>query len=240
MIDFEIELHGDMMHHFHIHGHGLIRFPSKELIFDPSVIHYLMNCTVKKNEYVVYIPDTLLKLITLSKENDEYKRFLIKFLTYFSYSRTSTFSENNYGMFYSNMEKLKTKPITLENIDDKEKYEKIVSMFERHKFYISMSPKINFLGDILGKIIGFSKTRGIAILSKTRRLSNLLREKIIALELPERFDKAVMGKQEVVGELFDFQGGKATKFFIGIALSFGGFIHPAIGVPGLMFAFMDP
>jgi len=230
MIDFKIELH----------GHGLIRFPSKKLIFDPSVIHYLMSCTVKENEYVVYIPDTLLKLINLSKENNEYKMFLIKFLIYFSYSRTSTFNENNLGMFYHNMEKLKIEPITLESVADKEQYEKIVSMFEKHKFYISMSPKINFLGDVLGKIIVFSKTRGIAILSKTRRLSNLLREKIIALELPKRFDKAVMSKQDVVGKLFDFQGGKATKFFIGITLSLGGFISPAIGVPGLMFAFIDP
>ena len=38
MIDFEIELHGGMMNHFHIHGHGLIRFPSEELIFDPSIL----------------------------------------------------------------------------------------------------------------------------------------------------------------------------------------------------------
>lgn len=240
MIDFEIELHGDMMHHFHIHGHGLIRFPSEQLIFDPSVLHYLMSCTVKENEFVVYIPDTLLKLINLSKENEEYRKFLIKFLTHFSYSRTSTISENNLGRFYNNINKLKTEPITLENIDDKGKYEEIMFMFKRHEFYISMSPKINFLGDVIGKIIGFSKARGIAILSKTRRLSNLLREKIIALELPKKFDEAVMGKQEIVGKLFDFQGGKATKFFIGVALSLGGFIHPVIGVPGLMFAFMDP
>ena len=238
-IDGEIRLYGNIVNHFHIHGHRFIQFSSKELIFDPSILHYLMNCAVKKNEYVVYIPDTLLKLIELSKENDEYKTFLTKFLSYFSYSRTSTFSENNYRMFYSNMEKLKIKPITLENIDEKEVYEKIVSMFKEHEFYISMSPKINFLGDILGKIIGFSKVKGVAVFSKTRRLSNLLREKIIVLELPKRLDKVVMSKQKVVGKLFDFQGGKATKFFIGITFSLYSDISE-ISDLGVIFAFMDP
>jgi len=138
------------------------------------------------------------------------------------------------------MGKLKIRPITLESINSKEKYNNIASMFKKHEFYISMSPRINFLGDILAKIIGFSRESGIAILSKTRRLSNLLREKVIALEFPKKFDKAMMSKQEIVGKLFDFQGGRSTKFFIGIALSLGGFIHPVIGVPGLMFAFMDP
>jgi len=206
MIDFEIEFHDNMAHHFHIHGHGLIHFPPKKLIFDPSVLHYMMNHKIKENEYIVFIPDTLLKLIELSRENNEYKNFLVKFLNYFTYSRTNTFTENNFTFFYNNMERLKIEPITIENIDDREGYENIVSMFKRHKFYISMGPMINFLGDIIGKLIVFSKSKGIAILSKTRRLSNLLREKVITLELPKRFDKAVMGKQEVFDKIFDFQG----------------------------------
>ena len=103
-----------------------------------------------------------------------------------------------------------------------------------------MSPKMNLLGDVIAKIIVFSKKTGVAILSKTRRLANLLRESIVTLELPKKFDDAIVKKQEITGQLFHFQGGRAAKFFIGVILSAGGFIHPAIGVPGIVFAFMDP
>ena len=51
MMDFDIELHGNIMQHFHIHGHGSIRLPSKKLIFDPSILYYLMRCDIKENEF---------------------------------------------------------------------------------------------------------------------------------------------------------------------------------------------
>lgn len=242
MIDFDIKLHGNAISHFHIHGHGTINLPSKKLIFDPSVLYYLMTCDVKENKFEIYLPDNLLKLIHLSKKDNNYRKFLQNFLTFFSYSRKNDLKENNWSRFFKNIEKIKIKIITTEKIEDKQKYDTIVSMFQKHKFYISMSPKLNFLGDILAKIITFSKQTGFAILSKTRRFSNLLREKIVSLELPKMLDDAVSIKGEIVGRLFDFQGGKATKFFIGITLTVGGFVHvhPAIAVPGLIFAFTDP
>jgi len=239
MMDFEFIFYGHNGH-FHIHGHGIIEIPPNKLIFDPSVLHYMMNHEVKKNDYQVYIPDSLLKLISLSKENNEYKEFLRRFIFYFSYQRSSEVAWYHWDRFYANIEKISVIPITDQDIDDKEEYEAILPMFAIHTFYISMSPKMNFLGDVLAKIIGFSKKTGVAILSKTRRLANLLRERIVTLELPKKFDNVVMKKQEVTGQLFRFQGGKATKFFIGVILATGGFVHPAIGVPGIVFAFMDP
>ena len=239
MLDFEFLFHGDNRH-FHIHGRGIVKVPPKILIFDPSVLHYLMSCEVKDNDYQIYIPDSLFKLITLSKDNDEYKAFLSRFLRYFSYRRSAEIVDYDWDEFYANIEKISIIPITDEDIEDKEEYESILSMFEKHTFYVSLSPKMNFLGDVLAKIIGFSKKTGVAILSKTRRLSNLIRGKIVTLELPKKFDDVVLRKQEITGQLFRFHGGRAAKFFIGIILSAGGFIHPAIGVPGMLFAFMDP
>ena len=239
MLDFKFLFHGGNGH-FHIHGYGIVEVPPKILIFDPSVLHYLMSCEIEDNDYQIYIPDSLFKLITLSKDNDEYKAFLSRFLRYFSYRRSSEIVEYDWDKFYGNIEKISIIPITAEDIEDKEEYESILSMFKKHTFYVSMSPKMNFLGDMLAKIIGFSKKTGVAILSKTRRLSNLIREKIVTLELPKKFDDVVLRKQEITGQLFRFHGGKATKFFIGVVLSAGGFIHPAIGVPGMLFAFMDP
>ncbi len=238
-MDFEFMFHGNNGH-FHIHGHGIIEIPPKTLIFDPSVLHYLTSHELIDNDYQVYIPDSLLKLISLSKENDEYKEFLRRFLFYFSYQRSSEMADYNWNMFYGNIEKISISPISVEDIEDKEEYESILSMFGKHTFYVSMSPKMNLLGDVLAKIIGFSKKSGVAVLSKTRRLANLLREKIVTLELPQKFDDFVMKKQEITKHLFRFQGGRATKFFVGVILSAGGFVHPAIDVPGLVFAFMDP
>ena len=241
MMDFEFMFHGNNgVGHFHFHGHGIFEIPPKALIFDPSVLHYLMSHELLDNGYQVYLPDSLLKLIYLSKENDEYKEFLGRFLFYFSYQRGSELTEHNWNMFYGNIEKISINPIAVEDIEDKEGYESILSMFRKHTFYVSMSPKMNFLGDVLAKIIEFSKKSGVAVLSKTRRLANLLRERIVTLELPQKFDDVVMKKQEITKQLFHFQGGRATKFFVGVILSAGGFVHPAIGVPGLVFAFMDP
>ena len=239
MMDFKVILHLDNGY-FHIHGHGIIEIPAKKLIFDPSILHYIMSYEVKKNDYQIYIPDSLLKLISLSKENYEYREFLRKFIFYFSYQGSSEVAEYQWDRFYANIEKLSINPIAAEDIDDRYVYETILSIFERHTFYISMSPKMNFLGDVLAKIIGFSKKTGVLILSKTRRFANLLREKIVTIELPKKFDDVVIKKQEITGQIFRFQGGRATKFFIGVMLSAGGFIHPAIGVPGIVFAFMDP
>ena len=94
----------------------------------------------------------------------------------------------------------------------------------------------------ISKIIEFSRKSGVAVLSKTRRLANLLRERIVTLELPQKFDDVVMKKQEITKQLFNFQGGRATKFFVGVILSVVGFVHPVgpVGPVGLVFAFMDP
>ena len=239
MLNFELMFKVDNAHYY-INGHGIVKIPPKRLIFDPSVLLYLMSYELENNDYQVYIPDSLLKLITLSKDNDEYKTFLSKLLFYFSYRRSPEIAEYNWDKFYGNIKKISINPITNEDIEDKEEYERILSMFNKHTFYVSMSPIMNILGDIIAKIIGFSRKTGVAILSKTRRLSNLLRERIVTLELPKKFDDIILKKQEITGKFFRFHGGRATKFFIGIILSAGSTFHPTISVPSIVFVLMDP
>lgn len=246
-MDFEVMLSGGSGH-FHIHGRGNVEIPPNKLIFDPSVLHYLMSHELKyNNNYQVYIPNSLYKLISLSKDSDEYKAFLSKLLFYFSYSpyrhrnrRNSEMSQCNWERFYDNIEKISFTKISDEDVEDKQEYHAILSMFRNRQFYISMSPKLNLLGDVIATIIGFSKKTGVPILCKTRNFANLLREKIVSIELPKRFDDVVIKKQEITGQLFRFHGGRATKFFIGVVLSVGGSIYPAIGVLGIVFVFMDP
>lgn len=237
---FDIDIMGDGRNHFHFHGHGHIDFDYEEVILDPSILYYLLSHKVKENQMTYYLPDNMIRLIERSKEEMEYQEFLLSFLKYFGFGRKK--ENQNLKMFYKNIEKMKIKPISSEDIKGTQNdyYGKYLKMFSEHDFYVSMSPRMNFLGDYLAKILEFSKRTGKTILSKTRRLANLLREKIISLELPKRSDIAITAKSELINKIFDFQGGRATKFFIAIALSGGGFIHPAIGGIGLIFTFFDP
>ncbi len=220
-------------------AYGTISVPPNKLIFDPSVLYTLMHHELKKGNFEIYTPDRLLDIIDLSRKNDKYKAFLRRFLCYFSYRGVASIEEHHWEMLYRNIERVPIRRITDENIEVQE-YNTIRSMFEKHSFYISMSPKVNFLGEIVAKIICFSKKTSIAILSKTRRLLSLVRERIVALELPRKLDDIVLRKQKVTGQLFDFHGGKATKFFVGVVLSVTSYFSPIIGVPGMLFVLMDP
>lgn len=247
---FDIELHGDGRNHFHFHGHGHFSLDYEEVILDPSVLFYLTSHAVKETNILYYLPDNLLRLIELSKENKEYQQFLKSFLSYFRYGDSRNIEENDWKVFYENIGRMKINPITQDDLKTESQdnyYEKYLKLFSDHDFYISMSPKINFLGDCIAKIMEFSKRTGKLILSKSRKLANLLKEKIASLELPKRlaempnhFDNVLRIKSELLNRMFDFRGGRTTKFFVAVCLSVGGFIHPVVGGIGVVFVFIDP
>lgn len=245
----DIDFHGNGKNHFHFHGHGNFSFDYKEAILDPSVLYYLCYKRIKQTDILYYLPDNMIRLIERSKENEENKDFLMSFLTFFRYGFGRKIKDENMNLFYSNIETMTIKPISSENIktDQEDYYEKYLKMFSKHDFYISMSPMINFLGDYIAMILEFSKITGKIILSKSRKLANLLKENIISLELPKRimnipqnFDDALDVKGDFLNRMFDFRGGRSAKFFIAVCLGIGGFIHPAIGGLGVAFVFVDP
>jgi hypothetical protein len=240
---FDIDLHSDGRNFFHLHGHGHFHWDYEEVILDPSVLFYLTNHEIKETSITYFLPDNLIRLIDRSKENKEYGQFLKSFLTYFRYGYSTSVDDKGLNNLYRNIDRMTIKPISIDDLKSEQTesyYERYLKLFSDHDFYISMSPRMNFLGDCIAKIMEFSKRTGRLVLSKSRRLANLLREKIISLELPKRFDNVIQAKSELLNRMFDFQGGRATKFFIGVSLGIGGFIHPAIGGIGVAFAFMDP
>jgi len=247
---FDIDLLGDGKNHFHFHGHGHFSLDYDEIILDPSVLFYLTSHKIKDSKITYYLPDNLIRLIDRSKENKEYQAFLKSFLTYFRYGYSRQIEENDWSLFYQNIKSMTIKPISQDNIKSDQQdnyYENYLKMFSDHDFYISMSPRINFLGDCIAKIMEFSKRTGKTILSKSRKLANLLREKIISLELPRRFaempdhlDNGLRIKSELLNRMFDFRGGRTTKFFVAVCLGVGGFIHPVVGGIGVVFVFVDP
>lgn len=249
IMHFDIDLLGNGSNHFHFHGHGHFSMDYDEVILDPSVLFYLTSHKIKETRIVYYLPDNLIRLIEKSKENEELRDFLKSFLSYFRYGFSKRIQENDWDIFYQNIQKMTIKRISQEDVltDQKENYDNYLKLFSKHKFYISMSPMINFLGDIIAKIMEFSKKIGKIILSKSRKLANLLREKIISLELPKHlaempnnFDNGLKMKSELLNKIFDFKGGRTSKFFIGVCLGVGGLIHPVIGGIGVAFVFIDP
>ena len=247
---FEIDLFGDERNHFHFHFQGHFSLDYDEIILDPSVLFYLTSHKIKDSQIVYYLPDNLIRLIDRSKDNKEYQTFLKSFLTYFRYGYSRQIEENDWALFYQNIKSMVIKPISQDNIKSDRQdnyYENYLKMFSDHDFYISMSPSINFLGDCIAKIMEFSKRTGKTILSKSRKLSKLLREKIFLIELPKHLaelpnhiDNGLRLKSEMLNRMFEFRGGRTTKFFVAVCLGVGGFIHPAIGGIGVAFIFIDP
>jgi len=247
---FEIDLRHDGDNFIHFHGHGQFSIKYDEVILDPSFLFYLSSHKIKESEVTYYLPDNLLRLIERSKENSEYRQFLKSFLSFFRYGFSRNIIEDDWFLFFENIQRMNIKPITQEMIKPEQNndyYYDYLKFFQDHEFYLSMSPRINFLGDCIAKIMEFSRQTGKLILSKSRKLANLLREKIVSLELPKRlaelpddFDNAFRAKSEVLNKIFDFPGGRATKFFIGVCLGIGGFINPVIGGLGVAFVFIDP
>jgi hypothetical protein len=243
MTHFHFDLIGNKLLHFHLHVYGEFQLDRKEIIIDPSIFHFLLFNKIEKTDIVFYIPDNFLRLIKKSQENDEARHFLDRFLSFWGYPYYRRTKEiMSWGLFYENISRMEIKPITTELIgtDNKNYLEEYLSEFKNHSFYISLSPLTNMLGDCIGKMIEFSKRTGIFILSKTRQLARLIREKILSLEIPKRADNIIQAKQNYTQRLFNFQGGQATKFFIGTAIAIGGVANPIVSLSGVLFAFVDP
>lgn len=240
---FDIDIIGNDLLHFRIHGYGNIELDRKELIIDPSVLHFLLFDKVKDNDFIFYLPDTLIRLIDKSKESEEHRMFLERFLNYWGYPYYHQNKKPNWNLFYNNIKTLKIKPITKDTLstdNEKNNLEFYEKEFKNHSFYIALSPLTNVLADCVGKIVEFSKKTGTMILSKTRRLANLVREKIIALEIPKRMDNIVKAKQNITNKIFNFQGGRATKFFLGLVIAIVSMENSKFNEISVLFAFFDP
>lgn len=236
---------------FEFHYQNRFNFSErKEFIIEPSFLRMFMFSNLNKElirQYIFFIPDTLDKLIQSSMKNEKHREFLERFIKYFSYYDKKQFFDNEWGLLFSNYRFLTRFQLIRKIVDetiDKKIYEFSLNTFTNHTFYIEMSSKVNFLGDVMGKILGFSKKNGIPVLMKTRRFTTLIRNKITLLELPRRMDELVNLKQAFTKKIFNFPGGKFVKFFIGVVFSYriGDLIksHPVIATLGIIFVFKDP
>jgi hypothetical protein len=89
-------------------------------------------------------------------------------------------------------------------------------------------------------VLGYSQRTGKAILTRGRNFVRFVRDKVTEIEFPAKADDMVAKKARFGARLFPFKGGKATKWFIVVALGAASFSSPAAGGVALALAFTDP
>ncbi len=198
-----------------------------EFVLDPSFLFLLTHYKIElKNKATFYIADSLYFLIEeirsgikekgireTIKKNEKIKT-LEKILVFFTYKNNLNISEEKWLTFYNNISKLRIEPIIFATISDNER-EQFRKTFRINKkiSIVKNGNKINLLLDILLKHLSFSKKEGIPIVTRTRKLFNLLREKITIIELPFIYKKIFFDK------IFDFKGGILLKIFIAFIIA---------------------
>ncbi len=125
---------------------------------------------------VYYIPDTIPLLLKKAKENEQYYFFLSKLFAKWTQRLVNLrllnriFIEREYG-------NLKFELITKEMID-KETYSFCYHKIVDRDLLIELSPEFNLIGDIIGKMLGFSKRNKVPILMLNQRLVRYIKKEI--------------------------------------------------------------
>ena len=229
---------------FEIHG-GFEVDPKSGVIGDPS----LLLCMAKYSwmgdvDLIFYFPERMLELIERSHDSKPHGEVLERLAIYFG-SSLPMFSRGgiDMGMLLDNYSRLKKrgkiKRIEAEKFDEGV-YSDSLKFFKDHSFYVEFSPKFNLLGDAMGKILAASKEMKRPVLMKSRRFSNLLREKITVAELPKQMDRVINVKRDICAPMFRHSGAQSLKLFVGFALGVGSIHSAAMSLAGIAFLFMDP
>ncbi len=222
-----------------------LKTPERALL-DPSFLHFMSRIPVSKKppENTTFLVPSNFEKLLHRRDDPEYLNILVRFLQYFDYrgwyQQTRDFDVN---LLIKNINILQDAG-ALEFVEVLEDghflREMLQDALEVRQFYFSLSRTRNFLKDYVLTLLELSRQNRCGILMKTRRLPTMMRDYIMTLELPSRVDQLVEKKSSFTSQLFDFPHGRAFKFFIGVTISSAGFVHPALSVPGVMFAFIDP
>ena len=231
--------------------------PHRVVAAGPSSLQYLAS-----GELVLHpasrlaIPDNLLSLLTRVREgSSEHHAFLIRIMRYFRGRRRHTQDRESSGdnelvfrvvsLILGLRDANRLDVIDDEMIDPKIQ-ESLVRLYPSKAFEISLSPKKNFLREYVVKIWSWSKRTGGLIVERTRRVFSDIGHYISAIQIPDKLDYYTNIKSKFFNRVFNFRGGKATKYFVGIAVAIVGLGNPAAAVTGaatmagIVIAFTDP
>jgi|CXWL01.1.fsa_nt_gi hypothetical protein len=215
------------------------------VIADPSVLWCMSEYDwMGEVELEFYFPERLMELIEKSIDSRPHAEILERLVIFFG-SAMMMFSRHrlNWDRFMNNYSRLR-KAGRIKRIEelgfDEKIYSDTLRLFQTHSFHVEFSPKFNLLGDVMGKILAASKATKKPILMKSRRFSNLLREKITVAELPKQMDRVLNVKRDICAPMLRHKGAQSLKLFVGFALGVGSIHSAPMSIAGVALLFMDP
>jgi hypothetical protein len=202
------------------------------------------NDLLDRPELKIALPDNLIRLIELANDGSEqHSQFLYRVVAEFNEGDLDLsprdLATNLYTSyrFLSEVHNLLT--IAAEDIDEEVAYE-LEGSFDNERYFTSLSPRRNFVKDYYLRVTSWARKTGGLMIEKTSYFFKRVGHFIVTLQIPDRFDSLVDVKKKHIDRIFSFRGGKGAKWFIGTVSSTAGFIHPLLGIPGLVIAYMDP
>lgn len=198
----------------------------------------------ERAEIRVALPDNLIRLIELANEgSEEHQYFLHHIVSEFAEGEmeisATELTTNIYVAYRALLEMDNLIIITADDIDEEVSFELEESFHDDH-YFISLSPRDNFVKNYYLRVISWSKKTGGLLIEKSSYFFKKVGHFIATLQIPDRFDKMVDAKKKHIDRIFSFRGGRGVKWFIGMVSSTAGCIHPLFGIPGLIIAYMDP
>jgi len=176
-----------------------------------------------------YFPDTIAKLLSMAKENEQYYYFITKLFSRWT-QRYIDIRLLNEILVEKEFPQAKIELITKEVVDEKV-YSFCYENFVSKDLVVELSPKFNLIGDIIGKMLGFAKKSKTPILMKNQRLVRDVKKLIPIFDAANMF---VDQKQSFFSRILPLERTRGIRWFIGITV--GTMINPI----GFVLAVIDP
>ena len=204
--------------------------------------HLTRDYLKERPEVRIALPDNLIRLIELARDgSEEHQIFLQSIVIEFSEGdvEADELINNLFQSYRGLAETDSLIVITDEDIDEEVNFE-LENSFNEEKYFISLSPRDNFIKRYYLKALSWAKKTGGLLIEKTSYFFKKVGHHVATLQLPDRFDAFIDVKKKHIDRVFSFRGGKGVKWFLAAVSGTAGFIHPLLGFPGILIAYMDP
>jgi len=198
----------------------------------------------ERPEVRIALPDNLVRLIEIAREgSEEHRIFLRLIVEEFNEGELDISTNQLINNICDSYDLLKETNnliiISDEDIDEVVNFE-LENSFDEERYFISLSPRDNFIKKYYLKALSWAKRTGGLLIEKTSYFFKKAGHFIATLQIPDRFDDFIDAKKKHIDRVFSFSGGKGAKWFLAAVFGTAGLIHPLLGVPSLLIAYMDP
>lgn len=201
-----------------------------EVVLDISSLPFV-KVIIEAKPKIIWLPDTLEKLLILARERPEYHKILTRLFRQWT-RRKIDIDWLSEIISKRKFEETRIKLITVEDVDTRV-YALFLERLIKRDLMIELSPRLNILGDIVGKIIGGAQKLKRAILLANRALQRMARKLIPVLDVANVLVDAKTSFLETNLHL-PLRRTRRVRWLIGITV--GVLISPT----GIMLGLLDP